>query len=265
MHVAEQLIADRIAQSFHFDEEGKTDLQKIIELYPYFGAANYLYAKDLKTQSKETADQQFKKAVLFFSNPMWMQYMLEKEVKQNHLTPEIADAETTNVLIEEEQHDEPVIEETINVEEDKGHLKISGLLKEQAASFAKPVSEKATLAFENIPRHTIDYFESLGIKLDMTQQGELGNKVKKFTDWLKQMKQQSPSPTDLGTDKETEQLIEVLAENSNATKEVITEAMAQVLIKQGKKSKAIELYEKLSFLNPAKSVYFAAKIQELKS
>jgi hypothetical protein len=40
--------------------------------------------------------------------------------------------------------------------------------------------------------------------------------------------------------------------------------MAEVLGKQGRREKAIQLYQKLSFINPEKSVYFAAKIQQLK-
>jgi hypothetical protein len=41
--------------------------------------------------------------------------------------------------------------------------------------------------------------------------------------------------------------------------------MAEVLIKQGLIQKAIEVYEKLSLLDPAKSATFAAKISELKA
>jgi hypothetical protein len=37
------------------------------------------------------------------------------------------------------------------------------------------------------------------------------------------------------------------------------------LIKQNKQEKAIEMYEKLSLMNPSKSAYFAAKIESLKT
>ena len=40
--------------------------------------------------------------------------------------------------------------------------------------------------------------------------------------------------------------------------------MAEVWKKQGNKAKAEEIYDKLSLLDPAKSSYFAAKIEELK-
>jgi hypothetical protein len=40
--------------------------------------------------------------------------------------------------------------------------------------------------------------------------------------------------------------------------------MAEVWVKQGNTSKAIEVYNKLSLLNPSKRAYFATKIENLK-
>jgi len=40
--------------------------------------------------------------------------------------------------------------------------------------------------------------------------------------------------------------------------------MAEVWEKQGNAAKAIEVYTKLSLLDPSKSLYFAAKIEDLK-
>jgi hypothetical protein len=117
------------------------------------------------------------------------------------------------------------------------------------------------------PYYTIDYFASQGIKLDLDQNpnDQLGRNLKKFTQWLKHMKKLGPEDA-LETMKgaETESDIQQIADSSNVIKEVVTEAMASVLEKQGKKDKAIELYNKLSFLNPDKSAYFANKIKNLK-
>jgi hypothetical protein len=66
-----------------------------------------------------------------------------------------------------------------------------------------------------------------------------------------------------GGDEQTDKNIQRIAENSNAEAGVITEAMADVLIKQNKTEKAIEVYNKLSLINPSKSAYFAAKIESL--
>lgn len=45
---------------------------------------------------------------------------------------------------------------------------------------------------------------------------------------------------------------------------LVTESFAKILCKQGKYSKAIDIYEKLALKNPDKTAYFAAKISEIK-
>jgi hypothetical protein len=59
--------------------------------------------------------------------------------------------------------------------------------------------------------------------------------------------------------------VEQMAEHSIDVGEVITETMAEVWIKQGNKEKAIEIYNKLSLLNPDKSAYFASLAEQLKN
>jgi hypothetical protein len=122
------------------------------------------------------------------------------------------------------------------------------------------------LPVETTAYHRIDYFDSQGIKLDEEKANDkLGAQLKRFTDWLKQMKKINPNLNALETDAAAESQVQNMAEHSNEPKEIVTEAMAEVLVKQGKPEQAIQIYEKLSFFNPSKSAYFAAKIQELKS
>ncbi len=144
--------------------------------------------------------------------------------------------------------------------------KYASLLSTQVSDFKKPVEENAKLDFEMEPYYTIDYFASQGIKVDLTQQPQdkLTKQLLTFTDWLKKMKTVSPNPQDLGTDPELEKAIQGIAQTSNEAKEIATETMAEVFVKQGKIDKAVQLYIKLSFLDPEKSSYFAAKIQQLK-
>ena len=114
--------------------------------------------------------------------------------------------------------------------------------------------------------HTVDYFASQGIKIDLSKipQDKLTTQLRRFTDWLKYMKKDNPNPMDLGTHQDLEEAVEMIAHTSNEQREIVTETMAEVLQKQGQNDKAIQLYIKLSFLNPEKSAYFAAKIQHLK-
>ena len=127
----------------------------------------------------------------------------------------------------------------------------------------KPIVETAdSLVFE--PLHTSDYFASQGIKLsqDPLPTDKLGKQLKSFTEWLKTMKKVHDAPTTLND--KVDSSVQHLAEISNKDAEVMTETMAEVFLQQGKKNKAKEIYVKLSLLNPDKSAYFAAKLENLK-
>ena len=120
-----------------------------------------------------------------------------------------------------------------------------------------------TISFE--PLHTSDYFASVGIKFneEVKPGDKLGKQLKSFTDWLKTMKKihndQLPPQSE-----QSVIVIQKMAEKSNTEDEVLTETMADILLQQGKSTKAIEVYKKLSLLNPSKSAYFAAKIDHIK-
>ena len=197
----------------------------------------------------------------------------EEEMQQPSLTSFALESAEENVAINssvtlqeiqevEKAEDVEKLEEIEEVDE-----KLSKIIKQQLDTFNTPVTEETELIIEQTPQHSIDYFESQGIKAEITDNANdnLSHKLRKFTDWLKHMKTISlETDKDLGTDPELENAIQNIAQNSNESREIVTETMAEVLEKQGKKDKAIQLYIKLSFLNPDKSSYFAAKIQQLK-
>jgi len=134
--------------------------------------------------------------------------------------------------------------------------------KEEVSDFDSE-NEEETISFE--PLHTVDYFASQGIKIneEALANDHLVKQVKSFTAWLKSMKKLHPGQ--LPEQNEViEKIIQSASEASNQDANVLTEAMAEVLTKQGKHQKAIEMYEKLSLINPSKSAYFAAKIESLK-
>ncbi len=146
-------------------------------------------------------------------------------------------------------------------------LKIAETL---SAITTESIGNKDTIPFE--PLHTSDYFASVGIKLseDVKPSDKLGLQLKSFTQWLKTMKKihenqlRDTAFTDSKLNIQNEKTIQQLAEESNKENQVVTEAMAEVLVQQGKIMKAVELYEKLSLLDPSKKVYFAAKLKQLK-
>jgi hypothetical protein len=131
---------------------------------------------------------------------------------------------------------------------------------------SKPETNDLPLAFE--PFHTVDYFASQGIKVKLEDNSpdKFTRQLKSFTEWLKTMKKLPVTEVATPAINETsEKKIEQLAEVSLADSNVVTEAMAEVWIKQGNTQKAIEIYHKLSLLEPDKSPYFASRISDLKN
>ena len=144
---------------------------------------------------------------------------------------------------------------------------ITNQLADAKAGLNKSVpTESLDIKYDNEPYHAVDYFDSQGIKLDLSKlpQDRLTRQLLKFTDWLKHVKKVNPNPHDLGTEPELETKVVNIAQHSNDSKEIYTETMADVYAKQGKMDKAIQIYIKLSFLHPEKTALFAKKIQELK-
>ncbi len=45
---------------------------------------------------------------------------------------------------------------------------------------------------------------------------------------------------------------------------IVSETLAEILVRQGKKEKAIEVYKKLIWKFPQKKAYFAAQIEDLR-
>ncbi|HMF69857.1 MAG TPA: hypothetical protein VK616_00205 [Flavitalea sp.] len=116
------------------------------------------------------------------------------------------------------------------------------------------------------PYYTIDYFASQGIKLKMEDysRDKLGQQLKSFTEWIRSMKRLPQEVAENNMDATDQHSIRRIAEHSVEEKEVLTESMAEVWVKQGNYEKARQVYRKLSLQNPSKSTYFAAKIEQIK-
>jgi hypothetical protein len=279
------------------------ELEQFAERHPYFGAAQLLLTKKLKEENSSRYDEQLQKTFLFFNNPLWVQHLLnetghaeiivaEKNQEVNIPAPAVTEQTTASkeedrVLIEEVDIPAPAVTEqtTASKEEDRVLYEEVPVLIEHAPELtATPILEeneiatpliieekkipeekpKEELLFE--PFHTVDYFASQGIKIREEEKpaDRFGKQLRSFTDWLKTMKRLPVNEMAKNISPASEKNVEQLAQHSLDQKEVITETMAEVWVKQGNPEKAIQVYQKLSLLDPAKSVYFAAKIDDLK-
>ena len=276
-----------LLQKDSLDQCSLHEVKQFAERHPYFGAAQLLLTKKLQIENSDQFDDQLQRTYLFFHNPLWVEHLLndtgtavikkapqkeeplivEKEVEstpEELVTPPTAvePVETVFTAADIADNPEPVIEveavsETTPAPEEKS-FEIPGLKMETI--------DPATTELTFEPFHTVDYFASQGIKIkdDERPKDKFGIQLKSFTDWLKTMKRLPVTEIAKNVATPADHKVEQLAEHSLAEKEVITEAMAEVWEKQGNSVKAIDIYTKLSLLEPAKSTYFAAKIEELK-
>ena len=272
MNVRINQLVKSLLQKDSLDQCTLPELTEFAEKNPYFGAAQLLLTKKLQTEQPERYDEQLQKTLLYFHNPLWVEHLLNetgtaeviKSKKDGIIT---APAEEKLIVPEEpaiafatpEKKDEPVITETQITPVTKQSAADIPLVKIEAVD--PSISE---LTFE--PFHTVDYFASQGIRFKEEEKpvDKFGKQLKSFTDWLKTMKRLPVTEMGKTMEIQAEKKVEQLAGQSIADREVITEAMAEVWEKQGNVFKAIEIYSKLSLLEPSKSPYFAAKIEELK-
>jgi len=230
--------------------KNENELSVMTEEYPYYSIAQFKLLSDYKKTQNKNFEKQALVTALFFNNTRWFNRQLHYHTKIENEDDQIVEVNNSTEIISEHSEHNIVSQQTAEINEKN-----------------LPSTEIANNEFNAFePLHTIDYFASQGIKVieEPINNDKLSTQLKSFTEWLKSMKKihshQLP-----GGDEQTDKIIQHIAEGSNTNTHVITEAMAEVLVKQDKLEQAIEMYEKLSLNYPAKSAYFAAKIESLKS
>ena len=205
--------------------------------FPYFSPLHFFLLQEAG-KNHTNHSQWASKATLHFNNPLLLNLQLQTFGRKPKVEPAAENIDIVQV-------------DVTNSESSNG--------TKQSESAAP----KEELLFE--PLFTSDYFAAQGIKLseEMVSNDQLGKQLKSFTQWLKTMKKVHGNrpPEAPNVDK----LVEKMAESSNQNTAIITEAMAEIYLKQGKLDQAEDVYRKLSLQNPSKSVYFADKIEQLKA
>jgi hypothetical protein len=139
-------------------------------------------------------------------------------------------------------------------------------------------AEETTLTFQ--PLYTEDYFAYK--KLKDPNNAEMMNEkaqaeMRSFTDWLRELKdnftagqatrnwyQQQMHRLYEDEEPEVSERVEKMAIDSiTFNNDVVSETLAEIWVRQHQHAKAIDIYQKLSLLNPDKNAYFAQKIKEL--
>ena len=215
-------------------------LEKFAMDHPYAPSLQFLLAKKYQMIASPLLDAQLSKATVFFPSSLHLHCLMHQAGQTNEHAP--ADA------------------------------KLNSLLDQQVAQFNEEVDASAALDYEKETTASLqkDYFAAQGIELDLSKlpQDKFTQQLRSFTAWLKVIKNkdgadQGDQIAALAPDQE--QIIAQIAEKANVPADILTESMAEIWEKQGNLKKAIATYEKLSFIFPEKSVYFASRIEHLKN
>lgn len=251
-------------------------LMKVSAEYPYFIAPYFFNSGTGHSRQSDIISQ------LFFHSPINFHYAFREDSPNpdypylnKNSTPIPSNGEIPN---ETKVAEIEVSKQVSNLHVTKTETSSSRNLEEEPDDTIKDSETEKFLPVEKQPKaeellfeplHTSDYFASQGIKLseEVSPGDRLGTQLKSFTEWLKTMKRVTGRINNTGIQLDTpfDDQVEKMAEKSNVEEQVITESMAEAYVFQGKKQKALEIYEKLSLLYPAKSAYFAAKIAGLSS
>ncbi|HWI91085.1 MAG TPA: hypothetical protein VNT20_07410 [Flavisolibacter sp.] len=283
------VLAQQLFGKSSIDECDLQEIKNLADRYPYFAPAQFLLLEKLKKEKAPGYSAQLQKSVLYYHDPLEFEYFISSDrfetevnfeesdqssevdfrqedeiVSEIPIVPENETALRPEEDIHEEENEDTVSEEELSTaDQQKMEASIERVLQQEEQQIDQPASNN-DLVFE--PYHTVDYFASQGIKLSQeeTSKDKFGKQLKSFTEWLKTMKRLPAKEISKEIDPSTETKVQHLAEDSVHQSDVVTEAMAEVWIKQGNKEKAIETYNKLGLLNPSKKAYFAGLIENLK-
>jgi hypothetical protein len=260
------------------DEITLDELKGHAEEFPYSSIIQFLYTCKLKSQYHLDFPEAVSKTALFFDDSSWLNYQLREEAEKGNFRKILYDSQYNNISEDEEVDEVEGVEEVeeveavekVDFEEKEGGFHEPAIVQSTEKSELQD-NEKNTVLQTNkdfefplTPYHTVDYFASLGIKINIeTDKDELSRKVKSFTAWLKTMKRLQPE-AEIVTAKDIQSIVNTHKDKERQSEAVFTEAMAEVYLKQGLREKAIEVYDKLSLQNPLNSHNFADKISQIK-
>jgi hypothetical protein len=237
------------------------ELRSLTSRYPYFSTARLLLLQKLKLENNSAYQKERESTSLFINNPLWLDWLINGPSEQLTASAIV----TEPAVIKEEKPFEDYNNDELVVENPRPSISSLTVSAENLpAGLAGIKPEQTAFAFE--PYHTVDYFASQGIKpvLEEKPADRFGQQLKSFTEWLKTLRKMPSNEIAKLSDGSSEEKVVKMAEHSIEDREIITETMAEVWIRQGQPDKAVEVYNKLSLLNPSKSSYFAGLIESLK-
>lgn len=239
---------DLISKIDHLEKSDFLQLKKVQENFPYFQIPHVLAARYEYLKSEGKKSQLLALAAMTSPDRIWLKKQIEKPV-----TEEFQHSPIQEDLLPEEPENE-----TDNAHRTGSLVKLGMQLKGQQAP-EEEQAEKPKLKRRKPPQD--DLIETIKRK---EKKEIVDSKKKEQIDMIKAF---SKKEIKLATIKEIEanQNNENLAASSTQLHDnLLSESFARILVRQGKKEMAGEIYEKLALKFPDKRAYFADLIQKLK-
>lgn len=240
---------DLIHKADHLEKSDVLLLKKVQENFPYFQIPHVLIARYEFLKSEGGKSQFLARAAAASPDRTWLKKLIEKPIPEDFKPDQAKD----DFLPEDQKNGQDPAKRTES-------LKNLGLqLKGQVTPEELPKIEKPAAKRRKPPKD--DLIETIKRK---EKREIVDSKKQEQIDLIKAF---SKKEFKLATIKEIEanQNTENLAESSTKLNDnLLSESFARILIKQGKKAMAKEIYEKLALKFPEKRTYFADLIEKLK-
>ena len=228
------------------NSESLSDLQQLALDYPYFHTARVLHLLNLRRLRDYRFDQELHRVAALAADRKRLREWLGILAELDHLPGQPARIEDAVRPAEKEQVDAhlKVLEEQIKASLNEIELKKSRL--------RELIEEKKAIVGEKELK-TEDNSEN-GKKFSLRPLP----KDAMLEEFLLQNQNESDSRVTFFSPEESAR--RSIEENDG----VLSETLARLIAAQGKKDKAIKIYQQLMLKNPQKSSYFAAQIEKLK-
>lgn len=232
---------------FEITEEQTTELQTLVEEFPYFQTARMLSLKGIMQHHspnyneslRETAAYITDRALLF--NYITHENFIKKQEKPVETQPTEIIENNTEIIVEPSVNEVETIEEEISVIEQ--------------------VEQKKPLEFDRNELHSFNEWLSLTNQSTSTtvhKEDELNKKYQIIDQFIASNRKLSPP-------KNKKENIDIAQSSITENQSLMTETLARIYVDQKKYDKAIQAFHILSLKYPEKSGYFADQIKLIKN
>lgn len=236
------------------DDRSLTDLEKIVEEFPYFQSAHLLLLKNLNNQGSIKYEKELKRTAARVNNREKLFFLLDKRVLLPVNEPFIVDEDKPSAKIFNQEIDFKELSDLTEFDEKEEIIndELSQLIMSGAAQSSPFFNVDDQVDLE-------DFKNTFKKSKPIQQKEESKSKRDQLIDkFIIDQPKINPAESSSNT------LDEIVSVENTDDSEMITDTLAKIYIKQGFYDKAIHAYEKLSLKYPEKNAYFASQIKKIK-